>query len=162
HLNRLATPSLSRLKWEAKQNVNGTDLFPRLCQMLEARGASLFLLGGQPGVAESVADVIRQQWPQLRIAGIRDGFFEVSQEGVVAAEVSASKADMVLVARGVPMQDVFIDRHLPQLGVMVAIGVGGLFDFVSGRINRAPTWMRDTGLEWIYRWSPFWIGGCYK
>lgn len=134
-----------------KQNVNGTDLFPRLCQMLEARGASLFLLGGQPGIAERVGDVIREQWPQLRIAGIRDGFFEVSQEGVVAAEVSASQADIVLVARGVPMQDVFIDRHLHQLGVKVAMGVGGLFDFVSGRINRAPTWMRDTGLEWIYR-----------
>ncbi len=134
-----------------KQNVNGTDLFPRLCEMFEKRGASVFLLGGQPGVADRVADVISERWPQLRIAGIRDGFFTLIQEGEVAAEVSASGADVVLVARGVPMQDVFIDRHLHQLGVKVAIGVGGLFDFVSGRINRAPAWMRDSGLEWIYR-----------
>ena len=134
-----------------KQNVNGTDLFPRLCELFERRNASIFLLGGQPGVAERVAEEIRSRWPALRIAGLRDGFFSVAQEGEVAAQVSASGADAVLVARGVPMQDVFIDRHLHQLGVKVAIGVGGLFDFVSGRINRAPTWMRDSGLEWIYR-----------
>lgn len=134
-----------------RQNVNGTDLFPRLCEMLERRGASLFLLGGQVGVAEGVAEQIRSRWPLLRIVGIRDGFFSVAQEGEVAAQVSASGADVVLVARGVPMQDVFIDRHMHQLGVKVAIGVGGLFDFVSGRINRAPSWMRDSGLEWTYR-----------
>jgi len=134
-----------------KQNVNGTDLFPRLCEMLAHRGASMFLLGGQPGVAERVAQEVRAQWPTLRIAGLRDGFFGVAQEGEVAAEVRASGADVLLVARGVPMQDIFIDRQLHQLGVKVAIGVGGLFDFVSGRISRAPSWMRDTGLEWVYR-----------
>jgi N-acetylglucosaminyldiphosphoundecaprenol N-acetyl-beta-D-mannosaminyltransferase len=134
-----------------KQNVNGTDLFPRLCEMFEARDASLFLLGGHPGIAEQVAAVIRESWPRLRIAGLRDGYFDTVQEGEIAALVSASKADVLFVARGVPMQDIFIDRHLHQLGVKVAIGVGGLFDFVSGRINRAPAWMRDTGLEWIYR-----------
>lgn len=134
-----------------KQNVNGTDLFPRLCEMFENRGGSVFLLGGQPGVADRVADVIHDRWPRLRVVGVRDGFFTVSQEGEVAAQVRASGADVVLVARGVPMQDVFIDRHLHQLGVKVAIGVGGLFDFVCGRINRAPSWMRDSGLEWIYR-----------
>ena len=134
-----------------QQNVNGTDLFPRLCELFARRHASVFLLGGQPGVAEQVAQEIRTRWPTLRIAGVRDGFFSVAQEGEVAAQVNASGADVVLVARGVPMQDVFIDRHLHQLGVKVAIGVGGLFDFVSGRINRAPAWMRDSGLEWIYR-----------
>jgi N-acetylglucosaminyldiphosphoundecaprenol N-acetyl-beta-D-mannosaminyltransferase len=134
-----------------KQNVNGTDLFPRLCEMLERRGASLFLLGGQPGVVEKVVQVVKAQWPTLRIVGQRDGFFGIAQEGEVAAQVRASGADVLLVARGVPMQDIFIDRQLHQLGVKVAIGVGGLFDFVSGRISRAPRWMRDTGLEWVYR-----------
>ncbi len=134
-----------------KQNVNGTDLFPRLCDMLARRGASLYLLGGQPGVVERVAQEVQAQWPTLRIAGYRDGFFGVAHEGEVAAEVRASGADVLLVARGVPLQDIFIDRQLHQLGVKVAIGVGGLFDFVSGRISRAPNWMRDTGLEWVYR-----------
>jgi len=134
-----------------KQNVNGTDLFPRLCEMLQLRGASVFLLGGQPGVAEQVAAGIRLQWPGVRVAGQRHGFFSVAEEGSVAAQVRASGADILLVARGVPAQDLFIDRHLPLLGVKVAMGVGGLFDFASGRIARAPMWMRETGLEWIYR-----------
>lgn len=134
-----------------KQNVNGTDLFPRLCDLLQARGASVFLLGGHPGVAEGVAAVMAQRWPGVRIAGVRDGFFSVADEGRVAAQVQASGADILLVARGVPAQDLFIDRHLPLLGVKVAMGVGGLFDFVSGRIPRAPLWMRETGLEWVYR-----------
>jgi N-acetylglucosaminyldiphosphoundecaprenol N-acetyl-beta-D-mannosaminyltransferase len=134
-----------------KQNVNGTDLFLPLCDMLQARGASVFLLGGQAGVAEQVAAQMAQRWPALRVAGLRHGFFSVAEEGEVAAQVRASGADVLLVARGVPAQDLFIDRYLPQLGVRVAMGVGGLFDFVSGRISRAPNWMRETGLEWIWR-----------
>lgn len=134
-----------------KQNVNGTDLFPRLCELLQARGGSVFLLGGHPGVAEDVAAVIAQHWRGVRIAGVRDGFFSAADEGRVVAQVQASGADMLLVARGVPAQDLFIDRYLPLLGVKVAMGVGGLFDFVSGRIPRAPPWMRETGLEWVYR-----------
>lgn len=136
-----------------KQNVNGTDLFPRLCEMLQARGASLFLLGGQPGVPEAVAAEIGRRWPDLRIAGLRDGYFTAAEEGDVAAQICGSGADMLLVARGVPAQDLFVDRYLPLLGVKVAMGVGGLFDFVSGRMTRAPLWMRETGLEWAYRLS---------
>ena len=134
-----------------KQNVNGTDLFPRLCEMLQARGASIFLLGGQAGVADAVASEIGRRWPELRIAGKRHGYFSPADEGTVADQIRASGADVLLVARGVPLQDIFIDRHLPLLGVKVALGVGGLFDFVSGRVPRAPKWMRETGLEWVYR-----------
>jgi len=134
-----------------KQNVNGTDLFPRLCDMLAARQAKVFLLGGRPEVVARVAQVMGQRWPGLEVVGWRDGYFSVTQEGEVAQQVCASGADFLLVARGVPSQDLFIDRHLPLLGVKVAMGVGGLFDFVSGRIARAPVWMREIGLEWVWR-----------
>lgn len=134
-----------------KQNVNGTDLFPRLCDALERRGASVFLLGGQPGVAEGVAAEIARRWPALRVAGTRHGYFSAREGAAVAAEVRASGADLLLVARGVPAQDLFVCSHLPLLGVRVAMGVGGLFDFVSGRVPRAPLWMRETGLEWAWR-----------
>jgi N-acetylglucosaminyldiphosphoundecaprenol N-acetyl-beta-D-mannosaminyltransferase len=134
-----------------KQNVNGTDLFPRLCDLLAARGASLFLLGGGAGVAQAVAVRIAQDWPQIRVVGARDGYFSVAEEGGVVAQIRSSGADCLLVARGVPAQDLLIDRYLPLLGVKVALGVGGLFDFVSGRLLRAPVWMRETGLEWAFR-----------
>jgi N-acetylglucosaminyldiphosphoundecaprenol N-acetyl-beta-D-mannosaminyltransferase len=134
-----------------KQNVNGTDLFPRLCALMERRQSRLYLLGGQPGVPEAVAEQIRSRWPEVQIVGQAHGFFSVAEEGRVVADVKASGANVVLVARGVPSQDVFIDRYLPQFGAQMVMGVGGLFDFVAGRINRAPQWMRDSGLEWVYR-----------
>lgn len=134
-----------------KQNVNGTDLFPRMCEMFGVRGTKVFLLGGQPGVAEGVGQVIQKNWPGAQVVGTRDGFFTLAQEGEVVAQVRDSGAEVLLVARGVPMQDIFIDRHLDMFGVRIAMGVGGLFDFVSGRIPRAPQWMRDIGLEWFFR-----------
>jgi N-acetylglucosaminyldiphosphoundecaprenol N-acetyl-beta-D-mannosaminyltransferase len=149
-----------------RQNVNGTDLFPKLCDLLQKRNGSLFLLGGQEGIADKVAEVINTRWPNIKIVGVRDGFFSTAQESEVAEQVRTSGADVLLVARGVPMQDIFIDRYINFLGVKIAMGVGGLFDFVSGRINRAPDWMREMGLEWVYRfiqeprrmWSRYLVG----
>lgn len=134
-----------------KQNVNGTDLFPRLCTVLQQDRRRVFLLGGRPGVAEAVASQIARHWPGVSVVGVRDGYFNAAEEGEVVARVRSSGADLLLVARGVPAQDLFIDRHLPLLGVKVAMGVGGLFDFVSGTTARAPAWMRECGLEWVYR-----------
>jgi len=134
-----------------KQNLNGTDLFPQLCQQLARTGRSVYLLGGRPGVPEAVAAEIARRWPTLRVAGLQHGYFGTTGEAAVVAAVRASGADCLLVARGVPVQEQFIDRHLALLGVGVALGVGGLFDFVSGRIPRAPQWMRDVGLEWVWR-----------
>jgi len=134
-----------------RQNVNGTDLFPRLCSMLEGSGKSLYLLGGRPGVAESVAEWVRGHYSDTVIAGYRDGYFLPDEEADVAGEIRRSGASVLLVAMGVPSQELWIARNLEAAGVRVAIGVGGLFDFYSGRIPRAPVWLRELGLEWTYR-----------
>jgi N-acetylglucosaminyldiphosphoundecaprenol N-acetyl-beta-D-mannosaminyltransferase len=134
-----------------RQNVNGTDLFPRLCAMLEGTPESLYLLGGQPGVAEGVAEWIRKRYPNTAIAGYRDGYFNRVDDASVAEAIKRSGASVLLVAMGVPNQELWIQRNVQQTGVRVAIGVGGLFDFYSGRIPRAPEWMREMGLEWTYR-----------
>ena len=134
-----------------RQNVNGTDLFPRLCAMLEGTSESVYLLGGRPGVAQGVAEWIGKRYPDTTIAGYRHGYFEPDEEGSVAEAIRRSGASVLLVAMGVPDQELWIQRNLESTGVRVAIGVGGLFDFYSGRIPRAPAWMREIGLEWIYR-----------
>jgi N-acetylglucosaminyldiphosphoundecaprenol N-acetyl-beta-D-mannosaminyltransferase len=134
-----------------RQNVNGTDLFPRLCSMLEGTGQSLYLLGGRPGVAQSVVDWIAPRYPNTVIAGCRNGYFTPDEEGSVAEEIRRSGASVLLVAMGVPSQELWIQRNLRGTGVRVAMGVGGLFDFYSGRIPRAPAWLRELGLEWMYR-----------
>jgi len=136
-----------------RQNVNGTDLFPKLCARLAEGGHSLFLLGAKPGVAELVAAWAVENHKEIRIAGVRDGYFSAEQDEDVVRQISAASPDVLLVAFGAPRQDVWIAARAGRLGAGVAMGVGGLFDFYSGRIPRAPQWMRDMAVEWLYR---FW------
>lgn len=136
---------------EIRENVNGTDLFPQLCAQLAARGQGLFLLGGRPGVAQAAADWAVSRHPGLRIAGTHHGYFAEAETPAVIEEINASGAAVLLVAFGAPRQEKWIRRHLPALRVNAALGVGGLFDFYSGRIPRAPQWLREIGLEWTYR-----------
>lgn len=134
-----------------RDNVNGTDMFPRLCAAAAEQGLPVYLLGGQPGIAQSVAENALKRVPGLCIAGVRDGYFTPEETDAVLADINRSGARILLVAMGAPRQEAWIAQHLERLEVGVAIGVGGLFDFYSGRIARAPGWMRELGLEWVYR-----------
>lgn len=136
-----------------RQNVNGTDMFPRLCEAVSGTGAGIFLLGALPGVADKVRDWVAQHHPDVIVSGCRDGYFTAEQEREVVYEIAQSGAAVLLVAFGAPRQDLWIRRHLNETGVKVAMGVGGLFDFYSGRIPRAPLWMREIGAEWLFRFA---------
>ncbi len=132
-------------------NVNGTDLFPRLCEHAANAGYSLFLLGGMPGIAERAAEAMRQRYPNLVIAGAHDGFFSARQEPKIIEAINDSGAAVLLVGFGVPKQELWLARNHAALKPFVCFGVGGLFDFYSGRIRRAPVWMREIGMEWSWR-----------
>ncbi len=134
-----------------RDNVNGTDLFPRLCEALHGTGKKLYLLGARPGVVEGVRDWIAAHHPDVMVVGSQHGYFSAEEEPGVIRAIADSGADLLLVAFGAPRQDLWIREHLDELGVKVAMGVGGLFDFYSGRLPRAPKWMRRLGLEWLYR-----------
>lgn len=133
------------------ENVNGTDMFPQLCQEAARRGVSLFLLGGREGVPEETAYRMQEACPGLQIAGVQHGYFSLSQEDAVIERINNSGAGILLVALGVPQQELWIDANRDRLETPVCMGVGGLFDFYSGRIPRAPLWLRKRGLEWIWR-----------
>ncbi|MCC6136323.1 MAG: WecB/TagA/CpsF family glycosyltransferase [Candidatus Contendobacter sp.] len=132
-------------------NVNGTDLFPRLCERAARDSFSLFLLGARPGIAELVAENMQARYPSLTIAGIQHGYFSPAEEVDLIARINASQAGVLLVAFGVPRQELWLAEHHDQLLPPVRMGVGGLFDFYSGRIPRAPLWLREIGLEWVWR-----------
>ncbi len=134
-----------------RQNLNGTDLFPRLCAALSASGHSLYLLGARPGVAEEAARWAVARYPALKIAGTRSGYFSSMEVDGVPEKIRASGADVLLVAMGAPRQELWLERNLEATGAIVGMGVGGLFDFYSGSIPRAPLWLREIGGEWIYR-----------
>ena len=132
-------------------NINGTDLFPRLCERAALSGHRLFLLGGLPGVAELAAQAMQQRYPELIIAGVHDGFFAGEQEAKLIEDINKSDADILLVGFGAPKQELWLARNREQLNATVCLGIGGLFDYYSGRIARAPVWMREIGLEWTWR-----------
>jgi N-acetylglucosaminyldiphosphoundecaprenol N-acetyl-beta-D-mannosaminyltransferase len=135
------------------QNVNGTDMFPKLCESLSKTDRKLFLLGGRPEVVEGVSEWVTENFTSLHIDGYHHGYFSSAEEESVLMQVRDSGADLLLVAFGAPRQDLWIKKNIESTGARVAMGVGGLFDFYSGRIPRAPLWMREIGMEWFYRFT---------
>ena len=135
-----------------RENLNGTDMLPFICEMAVKNGYSMYLFGARPGVAALMREKLLEIYPVLRIAGERNGYFtEGSTEEEMIDEINKLKPDILLVALGVPAQEKWIAKHYDELPCRLMIGVGGLFDFYSGKIKRAPLWMREIGLEWVFR-----------
>jgi len=132
-------------------NINGTDLLPVLCQRALAKSQSIFLLGSEFGVASLTASNLQRQYPGLRISGTHHGYFDKHNSHDVIREINDAKTDILLVAFGSPDQEAWLQEHKTMLEVNTAIAVGGLFDFYSGRILRAPVWIRELGMEWLWR-----------
>ena len=137
----LGTPALAR--------IPGVELAEALCSLAARRGYRVFLLGGRQGVANAAADVLRRRYPTLTVVGALHGYF--TDEGSVIAEIRRSSPHILLVGLGFPRQELWIAAHRDHLGVPVVMGVGGTFDVLAGRVRRAPRWMQNLGLEWVYR-----------
>jgi len=132
-------------------NVNGTDMLPVLCQQAVSKGQSIFLLGAEQGVAAQTALNLEHLHPGLRISGTHHGYFTRDDTAVVIEKINEAKTDILLVALGSPHQESWLQEHKSELQVNTAVAVGGLLDFYSGRISRAPVWLREIGMEWVWR-----------
>lgn len=133
-----------------REPVTGVDLIPPLAALCARRGFRIFLLGAAPGVANDLANRLRVEHPALEVEA-HAGTPDPSADAATLALIRAHKPQVLLVAYGHPKQELWIDRMRESLGVAVAMGVGGSFDYLTGRIPRAPTWMRRAGLEWLFR-----------
>jgi N-acetylglucosaminyldiphosphoundecaprenol N-acetyl-beta-D-mannosaminyltransferase len=133
------------------ERVTGVDLLESIAELAAARGWRIFLLGAAPGVADEAAVRLKVRFPALRVAGTFSGSPAPDDDAACVERIRSSAADVVFVAFGAPAQERWIARTRGQLGAAVAVGIGGAFDFVSGRVARAPRWMRRIGVEWIYR-----------
>lgn len=132
-----------------RENLNGTDMFPHICEMAQEEGLKIFLYGAKNGVAAKMKDKVLEKYPSLQIVGVANGYDFHDNE--VINMVNHSQADILLVAKGAPLQEEWIQAHSHQIKSSIIIGVGGLFDFYSQSIPRAPLWMRRAGIEWVYR-----------
>jgi N-acetylglucosaminyldiphosphoundecaprenol N-acetyl-beta-D-mannosaminyltransferase len=133
------------------ERITGTDTLAALAKLCTERGYRLYLLGAAPGVAEEAGARLQALNPALQIAGTYAGSPALAEEDAIIERVRAAQADILCVAYGAPAQELWIRRNLARLPVAVAMGVGGAYDFLSGRQSRAPKLMQRLGLEWLYR-----------
>ena len=136
---------------ELTANLNGTDLLPPLLTAAARQGKSVFLFGARPGTAEKAARHLATQIPGLRIAGTLNGYEGALDADTAIDTINASEADILLVAMGVPVQELWLDRFGPKLLPDLRMAVGGLFDFWAGNVRRAPLWVRKSKCEWVWR-----------
>ena len=133
------------------ERITGTDSVEALAKRCAIAGYRMYLLGAAPGVAEQAAARLQVIAPGLAVAGTYAGSPAPEEEDVILERIRAANADVLCVAYGAPAQDLWIYRNRERLPVAVAMGVGGAFDFLSGRQRRAPHIMQRMGLEWLYR-----------
>jgi exopolysaccharide biosynthesis WecB/TagA/CpsF family protein len=133
---------------ELRANLNGTDLFPHLCKLAVKNKLPLFLLGGANGITDKVAAEMKQRYPGLIIAGTHHGFIDDDES--ICKIIRNSGAKLILVGMGVPKQEIWINRNQKYLTGLI-FGVGGLFDYYSGNIPRAPEFVRKLSMEWLWR-----------
>jgi N-acetylglucosaminyldiphosphoundecaprenol N-acetyl-beta-D-mannosaminyltransferase len=134
------------------ERVPGSELVYLLAEQCARHGWRLYLLGAAPGVAEEAGQRLVACFPSLKIAGTYAGSPDPAEDEAIVGRINASQADLLYVAYGAPRQDKWIRRNRDRLDtVRLAIGVGGSLDFIAGRAVRAPRWLQQIGLEWLFR-----------
>lgn len=123
-----------------KERVTGVDFIEKLCEKTSKKPVSMGFLGGRGGVAELTAERLKKKYPWINVVFVEEEWRETDQ-----------MIDILFVAYGFPKQEQWIYEHLPILPVKAVMGVGGSFDYLSGKVIRAPKFIRDVGLEWLFR-----------
>ena len=151
-------PLLWIAKWYGtpiKEKISGSDLFTLLCDMAAKKGYSMFFLGAAEGVAAKAADNLMNKYKGLQVIGTYSppyGFENDSSEmNKIDAMIKKARPDILIVGLGCPKQEKFIYNNYKKLGVPISLGLGASLDFEAGNIKRAPKWMANHGLEWLFR-----------
>lgn len=144
-------------KTPIKEKISGSDLFPRVCQLAANKNYTMYLLGAAEGVADTAARNLMEKYPGLNIVGTYSppfGFEKNKQEmNKIKTQIQDVHPDILIVGLGCPKQEKFMYYHCKELGVPISFGLGASIDFEAGNIKRAPKWMINHGLEWLYRFS---------
>ena len=138
-----------------REKVSGSDLFPRLCELAAQKNYRVFLLGAAEGVADRAADRLREKIPGLQISGTFSppmGFEKKEDEieGIIR-RINDAGTDILAVALGSPKGEKLIYRIRERIQAPLSISIGATLDFIAGNVKRAPRWMSDRGLEWLFR-----------
>ena len=132
--------------------VTGADLVPPLCRRCAEEGLSIYVLGGWGPVLEAAFEKLRAQAPGLKVAGYDPCYVKMdADQPEIVERINAARPDLLFVALGNPKQELWMGRNAAKIDVPVVMGVGGTFNFLAGKVKRAPKWMQHGGMEWLYR-----------
>lgn len=144
-------------KTPIKEKISGSDLFPKVCELAANKNYTMYLLGAAEGVADTAAKNLMKKYPGLNVVGTYSppfGFEKNEQEMIkIKTQIQEVHPDILIVGLGCPKQEKFMYYHCKELGVPISFGLGASIDFEAGNIKRAPKWMSNHGLEWLYRFS---------
>ncbi len=163
----LVTPDGAGILWATAtldypliERITGIDLINQICHSAVKKKYRIYLLGAKEGVIEKTAKSLEKKYPGINIVGYHHGYFSRAEnipcqgensEKEIIREIKKKRPDFLLVGMGVPKQEFWISKYKDELGIPVCIGIGGSFDVLSGKIPRAPLWMQNHGMEWIFR-----------
>lgn len=143
------------LKNPIKEKISGSDLFPRICKLAAEKHYSIFILGAAEGVADKAARNLIKKNSGLNIVGTYSPKFGFEKDNVeldiIKNKIMNAKPDILAVSLGSPKGEKFIYKHLKEYGIPLGISIGATIDFEAGNVKRAPRWMADHGLEWLFR-----------
>lgn len=134
-----------------KERVSGIDLLMQLLSLCAEQGFKPYFLGATRETVQKSAEEVRNIYPAISFAGLRDGYFRRDQELEVVSQIRNSGADCLFIGMPTPRKERFLASHRDNLNVPFIMGVGGSFDVLAGQIRRAPSRIQALGLEWLYR-----------
>lgn len=139
------------LKTPVEEKIAGIELMKKILEKCEESGEGIYLLGAsEENLKACVANILRD-YPRINIYGYHNGFFDLDNPREILEEIKEKKPMVVFVAMGCPRQEKFIVRYIDELPCKIFMGVGGSFDVIAEKVNRAPRWMINMGMEWAYR-----------
>ena len=134
------------------ERVSGIDLMEKLVKRSFEKGYRCYFLGAEEDVVSNLITLYKKKYSNNVIAGYRNGYFKKSDEKSIAKVISQSNANILFVAITSPKKEIFLNTYKKELkNINFIMGVGGSFDVIAGKVNRAPKWMQDIGFEWLYR-----------
>jgi len=133
------------------ERVAGIEIMYKLLELSSKRNHRVYFLGAKQKVVQKVVEIVQKQYPGIRTAGYKDGYFSKDEEQSVAEDIRDSHADILFVAISPPKKEIFLRKWREFMDVPICHGVGGSFDVLAGVTKRAPLWMRKCSLEWLYR-----------
>lgn len=142
-------------KTPIKEKISGSDLVPKLCELSDRKGYTIFILGGKDGIAKQAKEKLESQYKNIKIVGVyspKFGFEKDKKELTkINSMINKKKPDLLFVCLGCPKQEKWIYNHISEYDAKVSICAGATVDFLAGNMKRAPKWMSNCGLEWFYR-----------